>query len=743
MGRSAATLCCALACLAAAILPAAPAAAACPNEELRIAQGATALPGCMALEMASFPQKFSQPASLPSFSRTGERVLIKRAKASLPGASGLQHYAGDAQVASRTAQGWTVAPTAPPGEAAIIAGGEYSANPSIFTPDLGAWAQIGAAQSEQQVGVARIYRGALDGSFDPLTPLLVPIDNNLNAPAVYRIQVSGASSDLSVLVLRAARSSTSYFPEDPRFSGGLEEAGGDRNSYLAFEGPAGEPQLQLLARDKDGALYGGRCGAHLGGARPQASVLDPTFHQGAISADGQRIYFSTRSAQPWDEESLTGPVCDLDNGLRILERTTTPEGPVISEIAPGGGGPEAPGNDRFQAASADGAKVYFTSPRALAASDTDPSPEACGSDLGQSKGCDLYLYDSAKPPAERITQASAGQDASPGSGADVLSSIPAVSGDGARAYFVAQGVLSADPNPEGDSAQGGEPNLYLYEAATDTTSFIATLSADDAGAMWGTNGTLFGDAYAVPFHGPGLQGGGDGHLLAFASKAPVTEDDEDGGFRDVFRYDATSETLQRISKASPGGSDNGPFDVTVNPAVIKSYEHNFGEATRWVSEDSEIVAFATAEPLLASDEDEAANPYLWRSGQLGAVFAPMFGDPPAVAPVGDQIAFTTPAALLPRDIDTALDVYVAREGGGFPEPVEPTPCDPLQEGSCQQADPQPQAPAAPATSSFSGPGNAKEPPRCRKGQVKRKGRCVKARKGKGRKRANRSKGGRR
>ena len=712
-------------------MPAAPAAAACPNEELRIAQGATVLPGCMALEMASPPKKFSQAALVSSFSRNGERLLL-RIKAAPPGSPGFQDFNGDSYVASRGAQGWGIAATTP-ADPELSVGGPRSANPSILSPSFDAWALVGATPTQFLAGVARVYRGALDGSFAPISPLLIPYDDLSGNPAVHLIEWGGSSDDLATSVFTVARGSIGYFPEDPRSNSIVP--GGGRNSYVVFPGPGGEPALELLARDKDGIVWGGRCGAHFGGA--PAGGAYALFNQGAISADGQRIFFSARPAQPWNEESLTGPECDIDNGLRILERTTTPEGPVIAEIAPGDG-PEAPGDDLLQAASADGTKVYFTSPRKLAATDTDASAEACGAEVGKSKGCDLYLYDADRAPGDRIVQASAGEGPGP---ADVLSSIPAVSGDGSRAYFVAQGVLSAGPNPAGESAQVGQPNLYLYEAASDTTSFIATLSADDAGAMWGAGGSLVGDAYAAPLHGPGLQGGGDGHVLAFASKAPLTEDDQDGAFRDVFRYDAQAQTLQRISKAPEGGADNGPFDVTVNFSSATP-EGNFNEASRWVSEDGQTIAFATEEALTADDEDGAASPYAWHQGQLGAVPAQIVGLPIA-APLGGQIAFSTAAALLPGDSDAAVDTYVLREGGGFPEPSPPVLCDPLQEGSCQQAEPQPQAPAAPATSSFSGPGNAKEPTRCRKGQVKRRGRCVKARKGKARNRANRRKGGRR
>lgn len=718
-------------CAFALVLVAVPAIASaeCPNEDLRLKQGATTLPGCLALELANPPAKSSQPALLPSFSRDGQRLQIK-IEAAVAETPGYQSFNGDTYVASRTADGWLSRPTAPL-DPTIVNGGARTGNPATFTPDLSRWTQFGSSQVQRMVGIARLYGGGLDGLFTPLSPLLVPIEENPNGELQYIVpflEVDGSSNDLRVNVFRGLQSTFGYLPEDPHSPGpGISEPGGDRNSYVASLDENDDRVLELLARDKDDEVWGGRCGAHLGGE-------EVTFNQGAIAVDGQRIFFTTRPAQPWDPDALAGPPCSLANPLRILRRTSTPGGPVIEEITPGG--PAAPGDDFFQAASADSSRVYLTTPRKLAGNDADPSSEACSATLGASKGCDLYLYDANRPEGDRMVQVSAGGagDPDPGKGADVLSSITAVSGDGSHAYFVAQGFLTADPNPEGATATAGQPNLYLYEADTGQISFIGTMLAADRGGVieggvWGAVGSFFGDASAVPLYGPDLEGGGDGHVLVFASKASLTADDLDGGFRDVFRYDAVADTLERVSKAAAGGEDNGPFDARVNPA-IKGPESNFGEATRWASEDGQTIAFATAEPLLPGGDGEALNPYVWDEGQLGAVLAPIT-IPPAVAPVGRQLAFSTVSALLGRDQDTAPDVYVAREGGGFLEPPPPTPCNPLiegiQAGGCRDFEPPP--PHGSTDTGASTAGNVKEPTKCKKGQVKRKGKCV-SRKGK-------------
>jgi hypothetical protein len=844
-------------------------AATCPNEATREAQvssalptGTAYLPSCMALEMVSPPVKRQQSAFSATFSADGQRVKF-RSPASLGETPGLQSLV-DSYVATRTASGWEGASTSPPASAAI-AGGISGGGPYAFAADLGHWDLLGATQAQLQAGSGQIFQGGLDGSFSALSPLLVPIDNS--GATVLNFDTAGAvssasSADLSTTVFRPKLTSSRYFAVDPAVDASEGELGSDRNTYLAFRDAGGEPSLELLARDKEGDVYGGRCGVRLGGGR--SSLGAGLINQGAISADGQRIYFSTRSAQPslgpcgasgfakttagsstlsgllsakghgtlatgsvevvglsvekgpfqpgqeiagtgipagtkivtvgqggltlsaaagssgsvalgasafaagqtingtgipagttilsTGALTATGETATLsaaatethttENGgfgspvsalypLRVFRRTATAAGPEIAPLIAGEGAAEwaQPGSDFYQGASVDGSRVYFTSSRALTAADHDASAQECSDEPGGSRGCDLYLYDFSKPPSERLIDVSAGTtgDPTPGEGADVLSSITAVSGDGTRAYFVAQGKLTSAKNPEGSEAQGGGPNLYLYDAATGSLSFVSTLAASDKGLLWGTEQSFVGGAYAAPSMGSSAAKGGDGHILVFDSHAPLTADDTDGGFSDVFRYDADTGTLQRISKAAPGGSESPAADVKVGPNGSAPNANPFEEG-RWVSEDGDTIAFATAEPLAPGDLDGAANPYLWKEGQIARLpSTSVEGERlPTVSPTGNEVGFTTEDQLLPQDGDTAPDVYVARVDGGFPQAVAAILCSPLSEGSCRLPG-EALVASVPASSSFSGAGNVRPAARCRSGFVRRHGRCVRRR----------------
>jgi hypothetical protein len=728
LGRSAAGLGAILVFLCAAFASSAQ-AATCPNEAIRKTQtsealpkGTVDLPACMALEMIDPPQKFGQETGeVGAFSTDGGRALFK-SKAALAETPGLHSFGGDNYVTVRGQNGWTTAPTSPPAQAQILFGAAGNGGPYAFSSDLGSWAIFGATQSQNLVGEGQIFTGGLDGSFAPLSPLLVGIDDSGISQqfANASFDLAATSTDLTATVFESGLSTTTYLPGDPTGTNGMN------NSYLAFLDGAGEPTVQLLARDKTGKVWGGRCGASIGGQGGGPN-------QGALSADGSQAYVTTRPAQPFDSINAEGPACSTANPLRILRRVATPTGPEITELLPGG--PSAPGDDLYQGATLDRTKVFFTSPRALTASDLDPSAQPCSSAVGSSQGCDLYLYDSAKPEAERLTQLSAGGtgDPTPGEGADVLSSITAISPDGSHVYFVAQGVLTTTANPSGQTAQAGQPNLYLYERdaahPSGRTVFVGTLATGDNGSVWGSQRSFFGGAYAVPLRGPGGSGAGDGHTLFLKSKAPLTPNDTDGGHSDIFRYESAALTLQCISCAA-GGPDPAPFDALAGSKNVLDFSANFAEQGRWASEDGQTVAFVTAQPLVSEDEDSAVDPYFWREGQLvrlpGRLSGPgSFQQFPTVSGGGEEVGFTSVQTLLPQDGDSARDAYIVRVDGGFPNPAPAVPCNPLSEGACQGPAAAPPGIPTPATPSFIGAGNER-PVTCKKTQVRKRGKCVKA-----------------
>jgi hypothetical protein len=735
---------------------------ACPNEARRLEQGIKALllPPCMALEMVSPPHKDGYTAKSPNVSADGSRVSFVSGGALGEDPPGLPSVAAT-YVASRGASAWTSQMTVPHVDPRLHAQWDLTSeqHPS-FTPDFSRWFGIGATAEQLQHGIARAYEAGLGGFFRPLSDPLIPFSFNFVHPheVVRSTFFQGASTDHSHLYFQPGFGSfvATYFPGDPDLAG-LERGA---NVYLARSGAGGQPTLELLQRDRTGKVWGGNCGARLGGIGPVDSSGSPApngiRNQGAVSPDGSRTYFSTRATQP-----QSGSCDEAANKLRILERLETPTGPQIAPLfasecsrpsLPNTPGPcsSADGDDLYQGASVDQSKVYFTTNRQLAGSDIDGSSAEC-SVLEAIPGCDLYLYDRSRPAGERLVQVSAGEDVpgkhEGGKEADVFNAITAISADGSHVYFVATGVLTEDANPEGKVAQEGEPNLYMWNAQSEETTFIGTLApllslqdtgdaivfSDEGNGLWGGQGTWHNNAYPVPVLSPSEQGGergeegGDGHVLLFESKAELGENDADGRHLDVYRYDANAETLACLSCApasSASEPDEAPFDV--DPRGDRTpLGTDFAESHRWVSEDGEGVGFMTPERLLPGDVDSAPDFYLWRQGSLARLPGKPFlvGTPgPYLSHDGSTVAFATATPLLPQDGDVSADIYVARAGGGYPNPPAPRICQPDNPSNdCQQAETPPQAPKT--ASEATGPGNPKPHP-CAKGKVRRSGRCV-------------------
>lgn len=747
---------------------AAPTASAdsCPNEAIRAEQGAevTALPDCMAIEQVSPSFKDNQPARIRfiesevvnktyvgSISVDGDRVRF-RSTAALAETPGNLDPFGDWYVAQREGSaGWKPFYTDPPkGITRGWHGFDLNAVPAAFNPDLTHWFQVAATPEDFAAGLGQALRGGLGEAPTYLSPLLVPLSGTPAEKGVNFLS-RGSSADSSHVYF-TTREPITYLPGDP-----LPEASPlmFQNTYVAKLGLDGEPTLELLARDGNGKVWGGRCGAQPGGGN---EALSPIRNRSAISADGSRVYFSTRPSQP-----ATGNCNTIANKLRILKRVETPAGPWISElitpechrvanlpavpacgtVAPSGTSvPDS--DDIYEGASIEGSKVYFTTGRQLTDSDTNGLSSfglsGCTGSSFSIGGCDLYLYDASKPVGERLTQITAG------SSGQVVPKVVAISGDGSHAYFTSTQVLTATPGPEGRVAQAGQTNLYLFEEdAAHPNGHLAFIATTNPGS-----------AYPVPVLGQDpeqLGVGGDGHLLVFTSTAALTADDLDGSKSDVFRYDAGDASLTRISKAMPGGADNGPFNVLVggplgNPNTLGPEGDGSPEFVvqgRWVSEDGETISFRTQDGLAPGDDNGILDSYVYRDGSLFRLpgtsdptnaetvggFEGGLNDSPLVSTAGNTIVFQSLQQLLPRDRDVAMDVYAVRVDGGYPEPPVPTVCSPDSNGGCQGPAGGPSG-ASVASATFSGPGNPKlaeeKPKRCPKGKrkVRRKGnvRCV-------------------
>jgi len=355
--------------------------------------------------------------------------------------------------------------------------------------------------------------------------------------------------------------------------------------------------------------------------------------------------------------------------------------------------------------------------------------------------------------------------------AEKVHGVLGTSDDATRVYFASEEALAGSgENSEGDEAEEGEPNLYLYEQGEPATyTFIGTLGGLDTDGSSDASSTLSPRALEHT-----ARVSSDGSHAAFMSTARLTDYDNTDAVsgkpaNEVFLYDAEEGELHCVScnrsGVRPTGGElrtltgqEGPTGVWA-AAKIPGWETPF-HASRVLSEDGSRLFFESHEALVLRDTNGAQDVYQWEEAGTGSceeessvfdleaggcVELISSGESPRDAifidasPNGKDVFFSTLSSLISSD-SGLVDIYDARMGGGFPGPASKPTC----EGeACQGPVAAPNDPTA-GSSSFEGAGNVTEAPRptkCAKGRkaVRKAGktRCVKKpRKAKRAKRAN-------
>jgi hypothetical protein len=455
----------------------------------------------------------------------------------------------------------------------------------------------------------------------------------------------------------------------------------------------------------------------------------------ALSADGGEVFFTSCV------NGVTGPSAPHQvfvrlGGKRTVEisrplNTSQPFGgcalnKVKGEV-PCEGAAERPSSD-FVGASEDGSRVFFTTAAPLVASDKDGA-------------VDLYMAGIGCPeekvacgPAEKEVRSLTQESAGPNGQAAEVQGVVRVAPDGSRVYFVARGDLLAASQYEAPASDGrpvptvGADNLYVRDVESGATKFIGELCSgpQSSGATENprcpnrtaplgepprTDSTLWSGHRGAP--GEAQTAGPDGRFLVFATYGQLTPDDADDA-KDVYRYEAATGSLERISVGEEGydadgnRNDGGEPARYVNGEPVEGTESN-SDATilpghvggvvlaqhemdnRATTEDGSRIVFSTSEPLSSRASNGLANVYEWHDssaeGEQGQVSLISGGDAEAgvheaiISPSGLSIVFPTVQGLVPQDVDGASDVYDARMEGGFAQP--PMPRNPCNGDACQ------------------------------------------------------------
>jgi hypothetical protein len=613
--------------------------------------------------------------------------------------------AGSSFAFTRTPGGWLTHQIALPATQFSVSSGKG------VNPDTGAGLFNAPTPPTGQDDLYLLHPDASFTDIGPLTPPAAGAQGSLVSNFV-------SSRDFSRVVVEAQGGTWPFDATEPAGHSLYEYSGTGNTHPLLVDVSGGYESTTLISS----------CGAQL----PEAA-------QGRISSDASTVFFfalgetnqNCHGGSALASDQLYARVAGDGPGAHSVQLSQRSPSDCTTPSCSG----SPAGDSVFQGASADGSKAFFTSTQKLtdaASEDAKHGDGASANGTGNgcpattgANGCNLYLYDFAKPAGHELSAVSAGDSSANG---PRVQGVVAIAPDGSHVYFVAQGLLSATPNSQGRSAEDGADNLYAYDASTATTSFIAGLPVSDQ-KLWLDSG--FRAANVTP----------DGRFLVFPSHGNLTSDATGkSGALQIFRYDATAADLIRISIGEGGFSDNGNR-LAATPCAIGFCSEDahivqsglLDRTDPTMSHDGSYVFFSSPVALTPHALDDvkigvrgdgvtpeyANNVYEWHAGHVALISdgrdASRSEDQPepcsssssvcllGVDGSGQNVFFTTADQLVPQDTDTALDFYVARVGGGFPYTPPPVPC------SGENCKPAPSA-AAPlptaASISFFGAGNA-------------------------------------
>ena len=242
-------------------------------------------------------------------------------------------------------------------------------------------------------------------------------------------------------------------------------------------------------------------------------------------------------------------------------------------------------------------------------------------DADTDSGIDLYAADLGEGAVRSLVQVSRGGegDITPGSGAGVQG-VARVSEDGSHVYFVAQGALTG-MNREGKAPGVGEPNLYVSvrECPGEVSSCANPVERTSfVATLSGADSEDWGAQDRRP-----VQTTPDGRFLVFQSVANLTPDQE--GRKEagqIFEYDAQTETLVRVSHGQDGFEENGNSSVYPAAIPIQGYKVDAPDARFTglaVSSDGSRVFFSSADALTPQALKGVTNIYEYSGGQVALI----------------------------------------------------------------------------------------------------------------------------
>jgi hypothetical protein len=362
---------------------------------------------------------------------------------------------------------------------------------------------------------------------------------------------------------------------------------------------------------------------------------------------------------------------------------------------------------RYDGMTSDGARVFFTTKDPLQ-SDADTS-------------ADLYRADvtTSSSSLTRVSTGTGAGDTDAGCAPTGNWNVPSGTGKcDVLAIAGGGGVASGDGSvfflsPEKlDGANGttDAPNLYIARPGA-APKFIVTLETSNPAVKHGIEA-------AATRNTADFQVNPSGDVSAFPTTLPLQAGFENRGFSAIFRYDDTADELLCVSCPPSNAPATGDATLASNGLSVS---------------DDGRVFFSSMDQLVLRDANNRQDAYEWEGGVIELISSGSDSNDSSFMSVssdGRDAFFFTREVRAPQDLNgPVVKIYDARENGGFFFSPPKQPCKASDEchgaGSIEQAPPQ-------APSRLGTPGNAVEektkPKKCKKGFVKKKGKCVKKKK---------------
>jgi DNA-binding beta-propeller fold protein YncE len=257
-------------------------------------------------------------------------------------------------------------------------------------------------------------------------------------PLSAELEFEGASSDMSHIVLHSSVPLTS-------------ETSLEGELYMWSAG-----KLQLISLLEDGQPAAP--GAHVGGA-----INSDEIKAAAVSTNGSRVVWAGEDPATQEDHLYMRELAHEGEPARTYQ---------VDEGSPADA--RLPPNPRFQTASADGSKVFFTDQQSLTVS----------AGTAEKEEENLYVFEPEKPAGQRVTDLT--PRTGPEENASVQGNVLGVSEDGTVVYFVANGIFGeGGQRGNCDAIEGSDSagcNLYVVRYANgawQAPHFIARLAQED------------------------------------------------------------------------------------------------------------------------------------------------------------------------------------------------------------------------------------------------------------------------